>query len=76
MNPLKPLPTEKLARKQMHKDVDALTRNPQARDRGLWDSENRRQHDALMKKRRDRIGAALTIIVVGFLLGVCLALQI
>jgi len=71
MNPLKPLATEELARKhnQRHRDVDA----PACRDRFPGDSEHRRLHDALMRKKQ--IGSVLLLIAVGLWLGLCLAMQ-
>lgn len=70
MNILNPLPTERMARKHrdanrkaMHKQVDALA----ARDRAPWNSEHRRQHDALARQRKERLTTAAGIIVLAIL---------
>jgi len=57
---LRILPTECMAQRQreLNKSVDQLT------ERGLWDSEHRRQHDALAKKKRiAQAGTGLCILL-------------
>lgn len=80
-NPLQPLRTEILFsenRKQseLNKSVDRLVKE----DRGPWDSEHRRQHDALMKKQRlAKAGTGLGILAALILwctVGALAALQI
>ena len=77
-NPLQPLRTEILfseGRKQseLNKSVDRLAKEDRQQvaaptDRGPWDSEHRRQHDALARKKKDQLTTAAGIIAVAILI--------
>jgi hypothetical protein len=64
-NPLELLPTEQMAarRRELNRSADALA----SRERGHWDSEHRRHHDALLRKQllaKTGTGAAIVALII------------
>ena len=72
---LRILPTESMAqrRRELNQSVDRLAKEDRQQvaaptDRGPWDSEHRRQHDALARKKKDQLTTAAGIIAVAILI--------
>lgn len=66
------LPSERLAKKRMHKQVDALANS----NLPPWaDTEHRRQHDALMRRKRIALAGRGACIIAAMILYIALGVM-